>query len=289
MILKKTETFSDGLNIPEKRRPTRIRDAPPDLYDPSVPRLGRRESEPHSAEVTYLYDVLTTNFPEGRAVWDLHHYFWAIKGPLKEKEIDIQFDVSFFIDLKISHTISSYKASEYDGKIPDLAINVLSTSTWRNDISENVDKCKDLGIPVYAVFSPYEVTTQMYHPPFLRVFILQEDGTYLQEELRDITLEEGGTIVEENVIKDHDILPFSLGLMRLKQEHAGKQSLYRLVLIDPIELRVFPTDSEKKDKIIEKKDKIIEKKDKIIEKKDKELEENKKIIEQLKAQIKRRQ
>ena len=54
---------------------TRHRDAKPDLYDPSVPRLGRRESEPHSDEISYLYDFLTANFPNDKTTWDLHHYF----------------------------------------------------------------------------------------------------------------------------------------------------------------------------------------------------------------------
>ena len=172
MTQKKTEPFLEAHHVSERKRGTRIDNAPPDLYDPNVLRLGRRESEPHSAEVTYLHDVLTTNFPKGRAVWDLHHYFLGNKGALKGEKIDIQFDVSFFKDLKISHTLSSYKAREHGGRIPDLAINVLSKNTWRNDLSENVDKCKDLSIPVYALFSPYEVTSKVYHPPFLRVFIL---------------------------------------------------------------------------------------------------------------------
>ena len=31
-------------------------------------RLGRRESEPHSYEVTYLFGVLTPNFEESRVL-----------------------------------------------------------------------------------------------------------------------------------------------------------------------------------------------------------------------------
>ncbi|MHA1765802.1 MAG: hypothetical protein ACTSVK_06020, partial [Promethearchaeota archaeon] len=65
-------------NREDKSKPfqsTRVRDATPDLFDPKRPRLGRRESEPHSAEVSYLYDVLRTNFPDDRVMWDLHHYF----------------------------------------------------------------------------------------------------------------------------------------------------------------------------------------------------------------------
>jgi len=68
---------------------SRHRDAEPDTFDPNVPRLGRRENEPHSAEVTYLHDVLTTNFPNDRTLWDLHHYFRK-----EGMDIDLQFDIS---------------------------------------------------------------------------------------------------------------------------------------------------------------------------------------------------
>ncbi|MHA1370170.1 MAG: hypothetical protein ACTSRA_10700, partial [Promethearchaeota archaeon] len=34
-----------------------------------APRLGRRESEPHSAEINYMHDVFTTNYPGGRVLW----------------------------------------------------------------------------------------------------------------------------------------------------------------------------------------------------------------------------
>ena len=272
MTQKESKPVPKDHYIVETKRGSRIGNAPPDLFDPNEPRLGRRESEPHSAEVTHLYDALTTNFPKGRAVWDLHHYFKGIKGVFKGKKIDIQFDVSFFKDLTISHMLSSFKSRDHEGRIPDIAINVLSKSTWRNDLSENVDTCKDLGIPLYVVFSPYKVTSKRYYPPFLRVYILQDDGSYKQEELRNITLEEDGTIIKENIIDLHDRLPFSLGLMRLKQEYEGEQSLYRLILIDPSEPRIFPTKTEKVEKQLKEKDKKLEEKDKKLEEKDKEIE-----------------
>ncbi|MHA1147886.1 MAG: Uma2 family endonuclease [Promethearchaeota archaeon] len=280
MTQKRTETTHKAFQLSELKRGSRINNAPPDVYDPNLPRLGRRESEPHSAEVTYIHDVLSANFPEGRAIWDLHHYFVAKKGPLKGKKIDIQFDVSFFKDLKLSQTLSSYKASKHGNRVPDLVVNVLSKSTWRNDLSENVDTCKDLGIPVYAVFSPYKVTSATYHPPFLRVFILQDNGMYEQKDLRNITLEEGENIIEENMISLNDKLPFSLGLMRLKQEHEGEQSLYRLVFIDPSAPKIFPTRIELIKKVLEEKDKELEEKDKELEEKDRE-------IERLKVQLKK--
>ena len=94
---------------------------PPDTYDPKALRLGRRESEPHSEEVSYLHDVLETNFPNDRTMWDLHHYFIVGK-----EEIDFQLDISYFKGLDIPHTLSSYHAAKYGNRIPTLGINILS-------------------------------------------------------------------------------------------------------------------------------------------------------------------
>lgn len=257
MTQKKSEDLSHPIDISAVKMSTRIENAPPDLFDPNTPRLGRRESEPHSAEITYIRDVLTTNFPTGRAVWDLHHYFLGIKDPLKGKEIDIQFDVSFFQDFSISHTLSSYDARKYEGRIPDMAINILSKSTWSRDLSEHADICNNLGVSVYVVFSPYKVTSKIYEPPFLRVFILQEDGSYNKEDLRSRTLKEGETIDEKNIIDVSGKLPFRLGLMQLKQQHEEEQPLFRLIFIDPSEPRILLSKTEKAEKKAKDLEKIL--------------------------------
>jgi len=289
MTQKKSDSISHLVDESEEWKSTRIENAPPDLYDPSQPRLGRRESEPHSAEVTYLRDVLSTNFPAGRALWDLHHYFIASKGVFKGKKIDLQLDVSFFNKLTIPFAISSYDATMYEGKVPDMGINVLSKSTWRADISETIESCKDLSIPVYVVFSPYLVTSKRYAPPFLRAYILQEDGSYKQEELRAITIEEGGAIDETQVLDLSDKLPFRLGLMRLKQQLLGGKPLFRLILIDPLEIRVLPTRREKEveeaKKEAERAKKEAERAKKEAERAKKEAEEVKKEAEEVKKEL----
>ena len=117
MTQKKAEPISTDYIKIERKKSTRIENAPHDLYDPNKPRLGRRESEPHSNEVNYIYDVLSTNFLEHKTLWDLNHYFMGSKGPIKGKKINIQFDISFFKDFNIPHTISSYDAHKYNGKI----------------------------------------------------------------------------------------------------------------------------------------------------------------------------
>ena len=281
MTQKESDSISNTPNLSERRKSTRIENAPPDLFDPDEPRLGRRESEPHSAEVTYLHDVLTTNFPDGRALWDLHHYFIGKNPPLKGKKLDLQFDISFFKDLTIPEALPSFDAAEHGGEVPDLVINVLSKSTWRADLSEHVDACNELGIPVYAVFSPYLVTSQLYAPPFIRAYVLQDDGSYKHQDLRDITLQEGEEMNMENVIDISDKLPFRLGLKQLKRKFKGGKALFRVILIDPSEPKVLPTSEEKTKKeakeMVENAEKEAEEKVKRAEKK----------VEKLKDELKK--
>ncbi|MGV9204819.1 MAG: Uma2 family endonuclease [Promethearchaeia archaeon] len=243
---------------------TRHRDAEPDTFDPSVPRLGRRESEPHSAEVTYLHDVLTANFPDSRTMWDLHHYFKR-----KGMDIDIQFDISFFKDLEIPYTLSSYNADQFNDKVPTMAINILSKSTWRSDIAEKLDFCRILKIPLYVIFPPYHVTINIYKPPFMRAYILQEGGEYKVHEVRKTISNKAEQWDKDAIIDVSDIVPFRLALQKREQEHQGEKSLYRLVLIDADKDEFLLTEKER---IIEEKDRKLEEKDRKIEKLQKRLQ-----------------
>ena len=285
-----TQKDPDSLSYPsDDWKSTRIENAAPDLFDPEQPRLGRRESEPHSMEVTYLYDVLTTNFPEGRALWDLHHYFIPSKGALKGTRMDLQLDISFFKELDVPVALPSYDAIMHEGKIPDICINVLSKSTWRADLSEHVDACRDLSVPVYVVFSPYNIASKRYAPPFLRAYVLQEDGTYKEEELRSITVEEGGSIDDSKVIDISDNLPFRLGLMQLKKQFLGGAPLFRLILLDPLKKLILPTRREKEvnevKKEAEQAKKETEQSKKVLEVKEKNIKEKDNIIADLKKQL----
>ncbi|MHA1681483.1 MAG: hypothetical protein ACTSUE_10765 [Promethearchaeota archaeon] len=228
---------------PVNRKGTRIYNAPPDTFDPNTPRLGRRESEPHSDEVTWLHDVLVTNFPGSRTIWDLHHYF-----TFKHTRIDMQFDISFFKDLKIKHTLSSYKAEKYGGRVPDVAFNILSKSTWRADVGEHVDYCRMLGIKVYVLFAPFKVATKPYDPPFLRVYVANGAGNYEIRELREITTIEGddnGAINEKHVMELGDDIPFRLGIMKRNVQHEDEKPLFKLILIDLKQPLVLPSALEK--------------------------------------------
>ena len=125
-----------------------------------------------------------------------------------------------------------------------MAINVLSKSTWREDFIENVDKCRLAQIPLYVVFSPFLVTSEIYAPPFLRLYIFQEDGSYKQIELHQITLPEGGEINADAILDTEGIVPFRFGLMELNQKHIDGKALFRLVLIHSEELQLLLSSKE---------------------------------------------
>ena len=248
---------------------TRIKEAHPPEYDPKVPRLGRRESEPHSAVITYLFDVLRTNFPNDRVTWDLHHYFSI---PELDLQLDIQFDISYFRDLSIPYELPSYNAAVYDNKVPTMAVNVLSKSTWKIDIGEHLDLCKAIKIPVYVVFSAYNVATKLYRPPFLRVYFLQEDGEYRTEELREITIDTEEKQNPDALIDLSPLLPFRLGIMQRKVKFKGAKPTFHMILVKPESMETFPTSLEKETARAEME---IEKR--------KQVEEEKKQVEKAKA------
>jgi len=268
-----------SMNNRENRKPfvsTRHRDAEPDTFDPNEPRLGRRESEPHSAEITYLYDVLTTNFPDDRTMWDLHHYFKK-----NGKELDIQFDITYFKGLQIPYTLTSYHAEKFDNRVPTLAINILSKSTWRSDLAEKLDYCRLLEIPLYVVFPSYHVATEIYKPPFVRAYILQTNGEYKIHELRKITISSSGEWNTDSIIDTSSIVPFRVGLQKRKQKHQEEEPLYRLVLIKPEDNELLLTENEMNKQLIEEQNqKISEQNQKIAEQNQKITEQNQKITEQ---------
>ncbi|MBD3193320.1 MAG: hypothetical protein GF308_21980 [Candidatus Heimdallarchaeota archaeon] len=126
-----------------------------------------------------------------------------------------------------------------------MVVNVLSKSTWKADIGENVDYCKLLEIPLYVVFATFHVATAFYRPPFLRAYILQEDGSYNIQELRELTVDKQGEINTNAIIDTSANVPFRLGLMKQKKQHEGGLPLYRMILLDKEELRILPTELEK--------------------------------------------
>ncbi len=190
-------------------------------------RLGRRESEPHSAEVSFLFDVLSSNFPQHRTMWDLHHYF-LIDG----EKVDLQFDISVFLDVSIPEELPSYNASNFNHRIPDLVINVLSKSTWRKDLSEIQEICRRLKIPIYILLLPYPIAPKIFPLPFLRVYILNEKNMYESFEINRFMVEKQKIIDIKAQITLPAKFPFDLALEKLNSTYYGRKMRSRLVLID---------------------------------------------------------
>ncbi|MHA1371454.1 MAG: hypothetical protein ACTSRA_17275, partial [Promethearchaeota archaeon] len=231
-----------------------------------APRLGRRESEPHSAEINYMHDVFTTNYPGGRVLWDLHHYF--IVDGVKH---DIQFDISFFKDFQLDKDLSSYDASKFGNKVPDLAINVLSKGTWRDDIGLHVDLCRVVGIPAYMIFLPYPVAGFPFSPPFLRIYFLQDDGNYGIRELRSLSLDRSGGLVLDNFVDLSPVLYLKVGLIEKERVYYPDFREYRLVFLDEGTGEILKT---KLEVVVEEKDEVIKEKDRIIAELKSKLKEN---------------
>ncbi len=246
------EDVARALDMPptQKRRSTRHEHVPDAEEDvgPEKPRLGRRESEPHAAEVTYLHDVLTTNFPQDRTTWDLHHYFmW--EGEL----IDVLFDITYFRGYQIPYSLSYYDARMHENRRPTMAVNFISRSTYNDDIGMTVLNCQVLGIPIYVVFNPYLQGPFPLRAPFLRVYHAKELGKpHKISETYEICLKEPSSPDAEEEIDlskvidvRPDLLPFMFGIMQRKQVFEGGLPLYRLILIDRDTKKRLLTKTEK--------------------------------------------
>ena len=247
------------------------------------PRLGRRESEPHSDEITYLYEVLSTNFPEHRTFWDLHHYFW-----LYGEKLDLQFDISFFLNLNIPFRVSSYDASKYGNQVPTMAVNVLSSSTFRNDLGVVLQQCQRLRIPVYVILSDHLQKPSYVKAPLLKVHYL-EGGQYRTIETSEVCCMEGQPIDHEKLIDIRpDLLPFKLGLMKRKEKYLKDEitPLYYMVLVDRKTGKRLLTRREKMTIQAEEAQKRAEEAQKRAEEAQKRAEEEKKKRMEMEARLK---
>ena len=127
-------------------------------------------------------------------------------------------------------------------------VHVLSKSTWRSDIAEKLDFCRILKIPLYVIFPPYHVSINIYKPPFMRVYILQEGGEFKVKELRKTINKDSNNWDKDAIMDVSDIVPFRLALQKREQQHQGEESLYRLILVDVETDQILLTREEKKDK-----------------------------------------
>ncbi|MHA1271160.1 MAG: hypothetical protein ACTSPY_15305 [Candidatus Helarchaeota archaeon] len=227
---------------------------PPEWLEKEPPRLGRRESEPHSVCLMRIYDILTTNFPNDRVLIDLHHYFY-ITG----EKVDLQFDLSYFKGMKLDYMLLSYNSSEFNNRVPTMAINILSKSTYLKDLSHTVDLCKKLRIPVYVIFSSHDISVSVYKPPFLRVYILEKSGLYKEITVNGELFDENGEIIENNIIKTSPIVPFNISIMKLPALLKGGTPTYSILFLDPATNKLYKKESEKEKERAEKEKERAEK------------------------------
>ncbi len=176
--------------------------------------------------MSYLFDVLSTNFPEHRTIWDLHHYF-----NLGGDKVDVQFDISLFLNFNLDEDLPSYDSTNFNDKTPDLVINILSKSTWRKDLSEIQELCRALKIPLYIIFMAYPLAPRMFTTPFARVYSLDHNNIYTVRELNEYTIIKGEFVNNNARIALNDKIPFDIGIEKLSRTYLGKKERSRLILL----------------------------------------------------------
>ena len=92
---------------------------------------------------------------------------------------------------------------------------------------------------------------EIYKPPFLRAYVLQDNGNYKIVDMKKPTIDSDGKLDSNAFIDVSNILPFRLGLEKRDVKVKKKETLYRLILAEPKkDIKLF-TNSEKKDKLID--------------------------------------
>ncbi len=160
--------------------------------------------------------------------------------------MDIQFDISFFKDLEIPYRLSSYDAQKFNDQVPTLAINILSASTFKNDIGLVLEQYQRLQIPVYVILSDHLQAPSYVRAPMLKIYYL-EGKQYRIAEIREICCKEGEPVDTSKLIDIlPDTLPFKFGIMERKEKYLKETitPLYFLVLVDRETGEILPTSRE---------------------------------------------
>jgi len=220
-----------------------------------IPRLGRRDSMPHTNHIEYIRSVLKKNFPNDTTISDLWHYFQVEMQ--EEKFIP---DIAFYETFKLDRDLKSYKSIEHGNKIPLLIINMMSQSTWKNDVSEIVKKCLKVKIPFYIVYTMYSIKVDEYEPPFLRIYEYKEEkNDYEIIEIRRYAKYEESEMIEEKNLYYNEKLPFRVGLEKILNIIEGERES-RILIVDKKELKKLLSEKEcveyEKKKIEDEKKKI---------------------------------
>ena len=247
-----------------------------------IPRLGRRDSLPHTNQIEYIGSVLKANFPNDTVLTDLWHYFQV--GNYIEKFVP---DIAFYKDFKLDNLIKSYKSIEHNNKIPLVVINMMSHSTWKNDVSEIVQKCLRVGIAFYIIYTMYSIDVEENNPPFLRIYEYNEErGEYDITEIREYAKYEEKEEIDESKIYSNERLPFRVGLEKTLGKSDGER-VSRLLIIDKKELKKLLSMEEIEIKKAKEAEYKAEEERKKVEEERKKAEEERKKREEAENQIKK--
>ncbi|MHC1591272.1 MAG: hypothetical protein ACXQS8_04255, partial [Candidatus Helarchaeales archaeon] len=109
----------------------------------------------------------------------------------------------------------------------------------------HVDQCRLLKIPLYVIFSPYHVASSIYKPPFLRAYLLTDNGNYEIKEIHGVSVDDNGSVLVDNVLDVTRLVPFKIGLLKRSTVHESGKALYYLALFDAETMTIYQTRAEK--------------------------------------------
>ncbi|MHA1394985.1 MAG: hypothetical protein ACTSRZ_15880 [Promethearchaeota archaeon] len=137
-----------------------------------------------------------------------------------------------------------------------------------------------LKIPIYIIFSSFYFNIDLYKPPFLRAYILDKSGDYKIRTLKNVSIDENGNLIKQNLIDLRPHLSFMVGIKRSDIKHETNTYNYNMIILDAETLKPYKTNLEILREKCEQVRKEREEIEKELEQKRKEREEIEKELEQ---------
>jgi len=82
-----------------------------------------------------------------------------------------------------------------------------------------------------VVYPAYDVASDYYKPPFLRVYSLKENN-YISRDIFTLAMESNGTINPAGIVDLGSEIPFRIGLMERKHKIFEDESMFSLLIFD---------------------------------------------------------
>ncbi len=176
--LIKEDTFSDPITLPD------------DLIYPSEDGKPMAESDFQRDSLTYAIDSLKWHFDSQDRVYVtgnlLIYYEEGNTAKSVAPDVYVVFDVP-------KHPRQTYKIWE-EGKGPDVVLEILSPTTWKKDVQDNLLLYRDLGVKEYFLYDPLNRVIQ----PALQGHWLDDEGHY--QPLGVETLPDGGLKLDSHLL-----------------------------------------------------------------------------------------